>query len=85
MERVFSTTTRVICYSTFQLSILRIAGGNINNIVPSGRTGWVRFNGNGRPLLGASIQRGPVFAGGHNLHTLSLLNTYTIQIPAFGI
>jgi hypothetical protein len=84
-ERVFSTTTRLVCYTTLQLSTLRIAGGNLNNIVPAGRTGWIRFNGGGRPLLGASIQRGSVFAGGHNLHTLTLLNTYTIQIPAFGI
>jgi hypothetical protein len=84
-ERVFSTTTRVICYTTLQLSSLRIAGGNINNIVPSGRTGWIRFNGSGKPLLGASIQRGSVFNGGHNLHTLTQLSTYTIQIPAFGI
>jgi hypothetical protein len=84
-ERVFSTTTRLVCYTTLQLGSLRIAGGNINSIVPSGRTGWIRFNGGGKPLLGASIQRGSVFSGGHNLHTLSLLSSYTILIPAFGI
>ncbi|MGE0131724.1 MAG: hypothetical protein AB7U82_26880 [Blastocatellales bacterium] len=82
-ERVFSTTTRFVCYGTFSLSTLRVAGGNLNNIVPSGRSGWVRFSGGGKPLLGASIQRGPVFMGGHNLHALTLLSTYTITIPSF--
>ncbi|MCI0662712.1 MAG: hypothetical protein L0220_16725 [Acidobacteria bacterium] len=84
-ERVLSTTARVICYTTFQLSSLRLAGGNINNFVPTGRTGWIRFSGGSRPLLGVSIQSGPVFTGGHNLHALTLLPTYTILIPDFGI
>src|SRR5215813_8502697 len=84
-ERVFSTTVRVGCYTTFQLSSLRLVGGNINNLVPTGRTGWIRFSAGSRPLLGASIQRGSVFSGGHNLHALTLQPTYTIQIPAFGI
>src|SRR5215813_10395485 len=83
VERVFSTSARVGCYATIQLSSLRISGGGINTIVPSGRTGWIRFNGSGRPLLGASTQVGSVFAGGHNLHALTLLPTYTIQVPAF--
>src|SRR5215468_2144719 len=55
-ERVVSTTVRVGCLTTIQLSSLRLVGGNINNLVPSGRTGWIRFNGGGRPLLGASVQ-----------------------------
>jgi len=84
-ERVVSTTARVGCYTTIQLSSLRVVGGGINNLVPTGRTGWIRFTGGSRPLLGASIQRGSVFSGGHNLHALTLLPTYTIQIPAFGI
>ena len=84
-ERVFSTTTRVVCYATLQLNSLRIAGGNINTIIPAGRSGWIRFNGSGKPLLGASIQSGPVFMGGHNLHALTLLPSYQITVPAFGI
>lgn len=84
-EQVVSTTARVGCYAAIQLSSLRLVGGNINNFVPSGRTGWIRFTGGGRPLLGASIQRGSVFSGGHNLHALTLLPTYTIQVPSFGI
>ncbi|MGH9841682.1 MAG: hypothetical protein ACREEM_23260 [Blastocatellia bacterium] len=84
-ERVFSTTTRFVCYGTFNLSSLRVVGGSLNTLVPAGRTGWIRFNGGGRPLLGAVAQRGAVFQGGHNLHTLTTLSTFTINIPAFGI
>jgi len=70
-ERVFSTTVRVTCYGTISLGSLRVAGGNLNNLVPNGRTGWIRFNGGGRAVLGAVVQRGPVFLGGHNLHALT--------------
>jgi len=84
VENVFSTTTRFTCYGAFRLSSLRVAAGSLNRIVPAGRTGWIRFNGSGRPLLGASIQRGPVFMGGHNLHALTLLSNYSISIPSFG-
>jgi hypothetical protein len=84
-ERVFSTTTRFVCYGSFNLSSLRVAGGNLNTVVPAGRTGWIRFNGGGRPILGAVVQRGNVFQGGHNLHTLTTLSSYTINIPSFGI
>jgi hypothetical protein len=84
-ERVFSTTTRFVCYGAFTLGSLRVAGGSLNTIVPPGRTGWVRFNGGGRPLIGSVVQRGPVFQGAHNLHTLSTVSSFTITIPAFGI
>ncbi len=84
VENVFSTTVRFQCYGTIRLNSLRIAAGGLNRIVPAGRTGWIRFNGSGRPLLGASIQRGPVFMGGHNLHALTLLSNYSISIPSFG-
>lgn len=84
VENVFSTTIRFECYGTIRLSSLRVLGGGLNRIVPAGRTGWIRFNGSGKPLLGASIQRGPVFMGGHNLHALTLLSNYSISIPSFG-
>src|SRR5262249_44799056 len=80
-ERVLSTTTRSICYATLQLSSLRLAGGSINNFVPSGRTGWIRFSGGGRPLLGASIQRGPVFTGGPHFHPPSPFPTLSLPLP----
>jgi hypothetical protein len=84
VENVFSTSIRFECYGTIRLSSLRVAAGSLNRIVPVGRTGWIRFNGSGKPLLGASIQRGPVFMGGHNLHALTLLSNYSISIPSFG-
>lgn len=83
VERSFSTTVNLVCYRSFTLGILRISGGSLNAIVPTGRTGWVRFQGGSRPLLGASLQRGPVFVGGHNLHTVTLLSSYTITVPSF--
>ena len=82
-ENVHSTSIRVVCYLQTPLTSLRIAGGTINQIVPAGHTGWLRLNGGTRPLLGAILTRGPVFIGGHNLHALSLLPTYRIDVPAF--
>jgi hypothetical protein len=81
-ERVFSTSVRLICYTTFNLSSLRVSGG-LNVVVPTGRTGWVRFSTSSRPILGALMNRGPVFSGGHNLHVIGLLSSYTITVPNF--
>ncbi|MEP7270414.1 MAG: hypothetical protein ABI882_02865 [Acidobacteriota bacterium] len=78
-----STTVRVPCYIQTPLLNFRIAGGSLNNIVPAGRTGWIKLNGINRPLLGAILTKGPVFNGGHNLHPISYLNTYTITVPDF--
>ena len=85
-ERAFSTNARVVCYSTFNLTSLRVAGGGgsgLNSIVPAGRTGWIRFSTTSRPILGAMLSRGPVFNGGHNLHIIGLLSSYTITVPNF--
>lgn len=82
-ETPFSTSIAVRCFAQVPLTSLRIAGGNIKNIVPIGRTGWIRLSASTRPLLGAILTKGPVFNGGHNLHPLTLLPTYTIAIPAF--
>ena len=82
VENVFSTTVRVACYTTFNVSSLRITGG-VNTKIPAGRTGWIRFDGSGRPILGFAQTRGPVFNGGHNLHVLRLLPSYTIVVPSF--
>jgi hypothetical protein len=81
-ERSLSTNVRVICYTTFNLSSLRVSGG-LNNVVSAGRTGWIRFSNSARPIMGAALTRGPVFTGGHNLHILALLNSYTITVPNF--
>ncbi|NOT62869.1 MAG: hypothetical protein HOP19_21890 [Acidobacteria bacterium] len=81
-ERSLSTSVRVICYTTFNLSSLRVSGG-LNNVVSAGRTGWIRFSNSARPIMGAALTRGPVFTGGHNLHILGLLNSYTITVPNF--
>lgn len=81
-ENVFSTSVSVSCYATFLVNSLRITGG-VNTKIPAGRTGWIRFNGGGRPVLGYAQSRGPVFNGGHNLHALQLVSSYSIVVPSF--
>lgn len=82
-ENAFSTSIRFQCYGQIPLSTLRVTGGNINQVVQAGHTGWLRLNGVNRPLLGAILQRGPVFNGGHNLQGIAYLQTYSILVPAF--
>lgn len=82
-ENVFSTSVVFQCYGQIALSSLRITGGNINQIVPAGHTGWIRLNAVARPLFGAVLQRGPVFNGGRNLNPIVYLATYSILVPAF--
>jgi hypothetical protein len=82
VENVFSTSVNVACYNIFNVGSLRITGG-VNNKIPAGRTGWIRFEASGRPVLGYAQTRGPVFNGGHNLHVLKLLGSHTIIVPSF--
>lgn len=82
VETAFSTSISVSCYSTFLLNSLRITGG-LNTQIPAGRSGWIRFNGSGKPIFGYAQNRGPVFNGGHNLHVLQLLSRYEIAVPSF--
>ncbi|MDQ3014021.1 MAG: hypothetical protein M3X11_25370 [Acidobacteriota bacterium] len=61
------------------------------NIVPSGRSGWMKFyNFTGAPLLGAAINLNPgasasptAFNFGHNLHKLRLSASSSVLIPVF--
>lgn len=78
-----STTIRVSCYVQLPLLSLKVTGGNVNAIVGVGRTGWLKLNAINRPLMGAILTKGPVFNGGHNLHSIVYLPTYTILVPAF--
>ncbi len=60
-------------------------------VVPSGRTGWMKFfNYSGAPLLGSVINFNPAasasptaFNQGHNLHILRLAPTASMRIPVF--
>jgi hypothetical protein len=82
-ETPHSTNIRVTCFLQTPLTSLRLTGGSINTIVPSGATGWLKMNAVSRPILGAILTKGPVFNGGHNLHPITYLNSYAIRIPAF--
>ncbi len=60
-------------------------------VVPSGRSGWMKFfNYSGAPLLGAVINLNPgagasptAFNYGHNLHKLKLSPSSSVLIPVF--
>ena len=83
VENAFSTNLQVRCIRQIPLLSLRVTGGNVNAIVRIGRTGWIRLNAINAPILGSILQRGPIFTGGHNLHPVALLPTFTANIPAF--
>ncbi len=62
-----------------------------DQVVPAGRTGWIRINHrNNQAILGAAINFNPnaaatagSFTGGHNLHKLTLTPTAVITVPVF--
>jgi len=83
VEVALSSSFTINCYRYETLTGLFNRGGGINRHVPSGRTGWIRMTASGRPLLGSVLGRGPVFTGAHNLHALTLLSSYTIEVPNF--
>lgn len=82
-EVAISSSFTVSCYRYESFLSLFNRGGGINRHVPSGRTGWIRMTASGRPILGAVFGKGPVFVGGHNLHALQLLGSYSIVVPYF--
>jgi hypothetical protein len=83
VEVALSSSFTISCYRYGTLTALFNRGGGINRHVPAGRTGWIRFTASGRPILGSVLGRGPVFNGAHNLHAITLLASYTIQVPSF--
>lgn len=83
VEVALSSSFQVRCYRYETLTSLFNRGGGINRHVPAGRTGWIRMTASGAPLLGSVLGKGNVFTGAHNLHALSLLPSYSIQVPVF--
>ncbi|MEK7833271.1 MAG: hypothetical protein AAB401_19430, partial [Acidobacteriota bacterium] len=82
-EVAISSSFTVSCYRFQSFTSLFNRGGGINRHVPSGRTGWIRMTASGRPILGSVFGKGPVFVGGHNLHAIALLGSYSITVPSF--
>lgn len=82
-EVAISSSFTVNCYLYNSFTSLFNRGGGINRHVPSGRTGWIRMTASGRPIMGSVFGKGPVFVGGHNLHALALLGSYSIIVPSF--
>lgn len=83
VEVALSSSFTIRCYRYETLTALFNRGGGINRHVPAGRTGWIRMTASGSPILGSVLGRGPVFTGAHNLHAISLLPSYTIEVPNF--
>lgn len=81
-EKLYSTTFRIRCYNQIPLNSLRVLSQGLNSIIPAGRTGWMRMNAGGLPLLGAVLTKGGIFNGGHNLHHLSTTG-FSMTVPAF--
>lgn len=82
-EVAISSSFTVNCYLYNSFTALFNRGGGVNRHVPSGRTGWIRMTASGRPIMGSVFGKGPVFVGGHNLHALALLGSYSIIVPSF--
>lgn len=82
-EVAISSSFTVNCYRYESFVSLFNRGGGINRHVPSGRTGWIRLSSSSRPILGSMFGKGPVFTGGHNLHAIQLLGSYSITVPSF--
>lgn len=83
VEIPLSSSFPLTCYRNNSLQTLFNRQGVINRHVPVERTGWIHLSSNGRPLLGAAISKGPVFNGGHNLHILGSLPSYSIRVPVY--
>jgi hypothetical protein len=79
------------CHFRLSISSLRILGGGINGAIPSGRSGWLKFwRTSDGALLGAVLNANPgtataaaAFAGGRNLHKLTLTEAGFYTIPVF--
>lgn len=82
-EIAISSSFTINCYRYESFTSLFNRGGGINRHVPFGRTGWIRMTSTGRPILGSTLGKGPVFVGGQNLHAISLLSSYSIVVPSF--
>lgn len=74
--------------TTLSNNFPRIFNG-FNNVIPAGRTGWMKFSSNvDRGIFGVAINQNPnaaansgAFNQGHNLHKLTLTDATTITVP----
>jgi hypothetical protein len=93
MERAFSfefSTTRRQFLSVISNAFPRTAP-RISNIIPTGRTGWMKFSrATDGAIVGALINFNPnaaasssAFNQGHNLHKLTLTTEASFSMPVF--
>lgn len=79
LERSGSFSLTIDCYTEIPLGSIRVPY-TVNGFIPNGQTGWLKVY-TSRPLLGASLSKGPRFTGGRNLTTLTLHPTWSIIVP----
>jgi hypothetical protein len=92
-EQGFSFTANLgVCqYRTILSNTFPRTPSTFANVIPAGRTGWMKFwTFEDRALFGAMINFNPnasasstAFNQGHNLHTLTLTSSATIIVPIF--
>ena len=79
------------CQFKGPISSIRLLNGGLSNIIPSGRTGWMKFWATvDAGLLGAVLKANSnvgtsarAFTGGHNLHKLTFSAGASLTIPIF--
>jgi hypothetical protein len=91
-ESVFSFATSVGCQKAIALTNTGLrTTPRIETVIPAGRTGWMKlFSQDDRAILGAELNANPntnsasgAFAGGHNLHKLTLTTAGSLTMPVF--
>jgi hypothetical protein len=88
-ETPYSFTTTAGCQRQIGVASFRLLGGGINAVIPTGRSGWLKIWATSDVgILGAELNANAntatsaaAFAGGHNLHKLTLTSdAYVIPI-----
>lgn len=73
-------TLPLVGYAETRVGSLRLAPIAINNLIPSGTSGWLLLSTNDLlPLLGAQLNSG-AFGGGSNARALSFCSEYRIKL-----
>ncbi|MGH9801708.1 MAG: hypothetical protein ACRD82_15190, partial [Blastocatellia bacterium] len=87
----FTANLSVCQYRTILSNTFPRTPSTFNRVIPSGRTGWMKFWAfEDRALFGSTINFNPnsnassaAFNQGHNLHHLTLTPTTTIVVPVY--
>jgi hypothetical protein len=87
-ENAYSTSFSVNCQRKTSMSdSFPLTAPRFSTIIPSGRSGWLKFYTTDRlaSIIGSVINRGSAnsYSSGHNLHKLTYCDAITVEIPIF--